>query len=700
MTFPGLISWQSAAAPKSTPASSATTSVGLNVSAGDSVYIVISYATNSAGTLKVSSVSDSSGNTYLQAGHIRNTTNSPYPAQEIWYSDNVPANSSLTVTVQFTSSTFFVFTAMDISGSYRAGSLDAVTTGSTGSSSTTSDSITTATPYDLVIACLTEDRGGSTSSSSGGFALAFTQVSGSADPGDVDTYVYIADGLNAGSYNSSISTLNSTPYAIQTLAIKINPSAWVTLSGKPFVTVSPRGIANSLATLTNDGADFGPDTSGTTTSGIQEALNSIASSGGLIYCLNGTFNLSSPLINTGSNQDVVFAPGSTVVFAEDTTPYTTGAGFAALIVVGTNNGTSPTTYENYSHCRWLGFGASINANLAGATSGSGGAAVFGVLQAGLYEVSGGIAPGEDIAIEGFAITNLAAQAVAVSVENFTNIVGLTNPTYDYQISEVRVSRLTVTWPSDASGGAFGIFVIGSARALVIEDCTLDASAVGSSHSRSVLAVTASSGECEEIRVSRSTFKASGHGNCLLLQANTAFNTSGQRSLHEVLIEDCIFDSGYSSGTGYQGNGGGLITDDGIGTVGTYPGFVYNLEFRRCYFVNAGITSSTQTSGASQFGYLRFTDGTTFGGFDPSGTELKGRGPADSGLSYSSGSPYNLPVYGFSVRLIVNPGSAVGLAVKINGTNLGGAGGAFIVRPGDTANLTWTSGTPTIVVQAL
>ena len=48
---------------------------------------------------------------------------------------------------------------------------------------------------------------------------------------------------------------------------------WSILQGKPYVTVSAKGIANGLSTIINDGADFGVDTVGTTTSGIQEAIN-------------------------------------------------------------------------------------------------------------------------------------------------------------------------------------------------------------------------------------------------------------------------------------------------------------------------------------------------------------------------------------------------------------------------------------------
>lgn len=41
------------------------------------------------------------------------------------------------------------------------------------------------------------------------------------------------------------------------------------------VTVSPKGIANGMSSVDNNGARFGPDTPGTTTSGIQEAFNSL-----------------------------------------------------------------------------------------------------------------------------------------------------------------------------------------------------------------------------------------------------------------------------------------------------------------------------------------------------------------------------------------------------------------------------------------
>jgi hypothetical protein len=42
--------------------------------------------------------------------------------------------------------------------------------------------------------------------------------------------------------------------------------------GNPYITVSPKGISNGLSDIPNDGADFGPDTPGTQTSGLAEAV--------------------------------------------------------------------------------------------------------------------------------------------------------------------------------------------------------------------------------------------------------------------------------------------------------------------------------------------------------------------------------------------------------------------------------------------
>lgn len=60
------------------------------------------------------------------------------------------------------------------------------------------------------------------------------------------------------------------------------PRTWSTLAGAPFVTVSP--------STTPDGSDYGAFTPGTTTSGIQEAVNAVSALGGGTVYLAATVN--------------------------------------------------------------------------------------------------------------------------------------------------------------------------------------------------------------------------------------------------------------------------------------------------------------------------------------------------------------------------------------------------------------------------
>ncbi|MEM3581635.1 MAG: hypothetical protein QXQ64_10350 [Candidatus Bathyarchaeia archaeon] len=70
---------------------------------------------------------------------------------------------------------------------------------------------------------------------------------------------------------------------------------WTTLSGKPYVTVSAKGISNGLSNIPNDGADFGPDTPGTQTCGIQEACNYAYNNGYAVHLTTGIFNINATI---------------------------------------------------------------------------------------------------------------------------------------------------------------------------------------------------------------------------------------------------------------------------------------------------------------------------------------------------------------------------------------------------------------------
>lgn len=100
------------------------------------------------------------------------------------------------------------------------------------------------------------------------------------------TYSEITDGTTA-----SLPTLN-TPLATALAARKI-PN---------FYTVGNKSIVKGTSTITNNGYMYGGDTSGTSTLGIQEAINAAAAAGGgTIFFESGIYDLSSTAWSLHSN---------------------------------------------------------------------------------------------------------------------------------------------------------------------------------------------------------------------------------------------------------------------------------------------------------------------------------------------------------------------------------------------------------------
>ena len=68
-------------------------------------------------------------------------------------------------------------------------------------------------------------------------------------------------------------TVSGTPAAGDVLLATSSSAATWDVLPSGTVTVSPYGIANGKASITNNGANYGPDTASTVTSGIQEAVS-------------------------------------------------------------------------------------------------------------------------------------------------------------------------------------------------------------------------------------------------------------------------------------------------------------------------------------------------------------------------------------------------------------------------------------------
>lgn len=123
----------------------------------------------------------------------------------------------------------------------------------------------------------------------------------------------------AGSYNLGVTFLG--PFAIPTLSqypafpsvpnVTIPPQLYSTLINGPFIIVSPTGTKSTPAVAnTNNGANFGPDTTSTKTSGIQEALTFSNTNGGCVFMLGGIFNITGSITLPNHNNMTLVGTGS------------------------------------------------------------------------------------------------------------------------------------------------------------------------------------------------------------------------------------------------------------------------------------------------------------------------------------------------------------------------------------------------------
>ncbi len=466
------------------------------------------------------------------------------------------------------------------------------------------------------------------------------------------------------------------------------------------VTVSPIGTSSGTL-LPNNGADYGPDSVNpstlalTTTSGIQEALNSIASTGGLVYLRRGAYNVSSPIQGTGSNQTVWFEPGSDLVFNMNTAPLMLLETYGLISIASNLPSSSPV---NFSHVQWFGNGCVVNANGAGKSNSTN---VFLLVQAGYYEdTSNPYKAGVDFVLDGFVLTNVPNASFFVGVHNYN--MTPSNITYLNQIRNVRISRIHATWYSPVSG-ASGLVVQGSVRQCVLEDLYMDMSNIPNSVNYSNLFIRSASGDTQQVKVRRSLFLGTklqteqnpgSLGEVVEFQGIGAFGSSNSGwHLHELAIEDCTFDSAQPSVPTTQI--GGLYLDD---TNGSETGYIYNIEFRRCNFINSYWDYSND---ATVFGYIRVVDSSSPGNLSGSGN-LPGRWPNDPGISASiTGSSYT-NTDGFDEDVTAVGGVATSgftAFISVNGASTGQSSGIFRLRTGDSLTFTNYSTLPTLRKQS-
>lgn len=122
------------------------------------------------------------------------------------------------------------------------------------------------------------------------------------------TLPILEDDVDNDDTGKLVQVINADTSAYQILATKVQGGGspaqqYSAISGKPVITVSPHGIADSVCTVDNCGADYGIDTSSTTTGGMQEANDYFYNNGisGNVVSLPGTIAITSILRFTASN---------------------------------------------------------------------------------------------------------------------------------------------------------------------------------------------------------------------------------------------------------------------------------------------------------------------------------------------------------------------------------------------------------------
>jgi hypothetical protein len=253
----------------------ASISVTLPVLEGSLIVVQISMY---GSMLTISSVTDSQGGSYTLLGsdnhgsvwefvYVRtgNVVGNPVGTAVTV----VPASGSTTAPIEVTAMELINASAEDAVGSFH-----------TGTSTSPLATVTTSVDGDLVLFL------GSAATFSGTVTYGSGQtgiVYPSSPPTSVSSFGSFQVDPSSGSVSSSATLPTSVGWVAVSVAF-LAGTPWIAVQWKPVFTVSPVGLA--AVGFYNAGADFGPDTPGTSTCGIQEAMNALAQgAGGTIILL-------------------------------------------------------------------------------------------------------------------------------------------------------------------------------------------------------------------------------------------------------------------------------------------------------------------------------------------------------------------------------------------------------------------------------
>lgn len=500
-------------------------------------------------------------------------------------------------------------------------------------------------------------------------------------------------------------------------------------------TISPIGLTNNNpggVIAFNNGADFGPDTPGpgptgyTVTNGIQEALDALAlntstgASGGTIVDIGGgTYQIYGRVTATGSNQTIIFNPGSSIFLNTqfpDGSPTSYPQGVFLIC--------SDKVANNYSHIRWLGNGISVDTNTVGNKGNQGGPRTIFFI--------GDAPPGNppnasaDIILDGFMLKNVCPNGVIIEGGSGAG----TNPTEAQSIRDVVLSNVSVTFSSltDAGGSTAAncIFINGSCRRIIVEDFLGDQTAISTSLADGAVGIfiRSNAGSCQRIFVRRSMFSTVNSDFFEPLEIQGSVNASGVLT-DFLTFEDCVFTNNFifidddldSSVLSYAGNvtflrcrfecviewasmeGTDLAPYDTTLTIGGQPlGWPLMAErFLDCDLDSRQwSTFSTYSSGRPGFSNRAPPPWSGHTGGNVNSVDVSGllSSPSAGGVLYTNGQ-YSASIGGqvevFDEMLIVNGTGHNVASIQLDGNTTGLTSGVFLVRPGHTLTVTYGTG---------
>lgn len=267
----------SVSATQTSSASSLTTG-SLTSNAGDLIVVAIGLP---SATATVKAVSDSAGNTYVPRSRAPGSGISG----EVWVAADVVASSSNTISVAL----YSALSGWGVAAGSYSGGTGLAAVGVPQIADTNGVNALVAAPIGgAVIVAITFSSPAVHFSS---FPSSYADIPGSGASAFVHQS-YLLSG--AAGPNDFAGTLSSSQNLVCVLLV-LGPNAWsaLGLGGKPLLTVSPVGSAAGYPT--NNGADYGPDTPGTSTGGVHEGASAAVSAGVPLFAVGDFGTSGSPV---------------------------------------------------------------------------------------------------------------------------------------------------------------------------------------------------------------------------------------------------------------------------------------------------------------------------------------------------------------------------------------------------------------------